>query len=461
MKTKFAITIMFSCFFCLNNYADIASADKINPDEIYKQGLSAYESNDFSKAITLFEMIVDNVPSGVNRDELVCMLRRSSSEINNFDKAVKYAKQCNESKYRKKITGKFSRIEQNNNKSSDDRRYSKNICLIIESNKTVCETFHLYTKIKINDMLIYDGPDENLPMSSSSEKINEIINEKLINDVIVDMYMSFGDTYSVDSINIHDGNHNMISNNNINETNYTKRADIKYDLRNKDQTISVVVVTVPNDYDLIDTTVVESIYMNAASLAVKKMMYTQYSYTKIFIYQNGNLAIESNTGTRTGESLAGAVETARQQERHYLKQQREKEAAEKMIMDRKAASKKLFDNFVSKNEVKEWVSKDKLYINPFLYEGKTVVTMAHFDRMLSATDGIFDTMAYPLVVSSIPRSYFSSQVDVLLAVDVIGNIETNIPMRGNTTVPHLKFVGAHQCQNESCDEVMLWTQKNN
>ena len=97
------------------------------------------------------------------------------------------------------------------------------------------------------------------------------------------------------------------------------------------------------------------------------------------------------------------------------------------------------------------VSMDGLYANPFVYEDKTVCTMAFFEKMESATSGVFmsggDNPIPMVVVSNIPKGLFRANgTSVILAGKVLGNIKFKIPLLGPMQVPHLKFVDVYFCK---------------
>jgi hypothetical protein len=112
-----------------------------------------------------------------------------------------------------------------------------------------------------------------------------------------------------------------------------------------------------------------------------------------------------------------------------LEQQRQ---AEQKIAARWAA-------FLKTNRVKHVVTIDQLTANPFVYQGQVVAIRGTFEKMNSATQGIFSARGHRFVVSGISTSRFTrSGSMVVLAGRVLGNIEVK---PGPTLVPHLSFVG--------------------
>ncbi len=61
-----------------------------------------------------------------------------------------------------------------------------------------------------------------------------------------------------------------------------------------------------------------------------------------------------------------------------------------------------------------------------------------------------------LLVSRIPKGMFRKEVDMILAGRVVGKEHTKLPLAGEVLVPHLKFVGAHVCQDRRCGGILFW-----
>ena len=120
----------------------------------------------------------------------------------------------------------------------------------------------------------------------------------------------------------------------------------------------------------------------------------------------------------------------------------------------KAEARKRFDEFVKKYGVKEWPSKDALFANPFVYEGRTIAIVSSFDTMLSPTQGVLEVGGDPVIVSKIPKGLFSSKAKVVIAGRVLGKKEIKLPVLGTVLVPHLKFVGVHFCKDWRCSGII-------
>ncbi|MFH1328273.1 MAG: hypothetical protein ABIH76_05460 [Candidatus Bathyarchaeota archaeon] len=110
--------------------------------------------------------------------------------------------------------------------------------------------------------------------------------------------------------------------------------------------------------------------------------------------------------------------------------------------------------FVKKNRIQEWPSIKDLSANPFVYEGKTVAIVVNFEEMTSPTVGLFMSGSEIIVVSNIPKGFFRSKSKVLLVGRVLGKAVVKLPLLGEASLPHLKFVGAHFCKYEACNEVL-------
>jgi hypothetical protein len=110
--------------------------------------------------------------------------------------------------------------------------------------------------------------------------------------------------------------------------------------------------------------------------------------------------------------------------------------------------------------VEAWPSVPSLITNPFVYEGKVIAVRTRFDIMITKDQGLFaDWTQSPdniLLVSSLPAGMFRQKVLVILTGRVVGKEPVEFPMVGKVLVPHLKFVDTYFCQEQNCDDVLLW-----
>jgi hypothetical protein len=84
-----------------------------------------------------------------------------------------------------------------------------------------------------------------------------------------------------------------------------------------------------------------------------------------------------------------------------------------------------------------------------------VAIVIEFAEMLSPTSGLFHKGDQPfVVVSNIPKGLFTSEKKVVLAGRVLGKTEVQLPFFGKVSVPHLKFAGAHFCQDWKCSDII-------
>jgi hypothetical protein len=126
------------------------------------------------------------------------------------------------------------------------------------------------------------------------------------------------------------------------------------------------------------------------------------------------------------------------QQAYYAEQERQRNAAleqQRQAEQRVAAS---WAAFAKAHRVKQIVTIDQLTANPFVYQGQVVAISCIFEKMNSATQGIFSVGGDMFLVSGISSSRFRVRSPVVLAGRVLGNIEVR---PGPTLVPHLSFVG--------------------
>ena len=105
----------------------------------------------------------------------------------------------------------------------------------------------------------------------------------------------------------------------------------------------------------------------------------------------------------------------------------------------------------------EWVSIKKLWVNPFVYEGKIVVLVAAFEHMVTATSGMFIWGMYSdiVIVSCISKDMFTDKgVRVVLVAEGIGKTDFDMPFVGRMKVPELRFRAVLICRKYDCSEII-------
>ncbi|MCG2775720.1 MAG: TPM domain-containing protein [Desulfobacterales bacterium] len=233
-------------------------------------------------------------------------------------------------------------------------------------------------------------------------------------------------------------------------------------------------VDVPSGIDLSNDKTARQIMEQAAHFAQDKCPKKQpFSNISVFLCQRGQKWVRdcevsarnydhdkltwreySNCPLRERLAREKAMQRAEEQ-RVREERKRQEMLAKKAAEDReKAEARKRFDEFVKKYDVKDWPSKEALFANPFVYEGKTVAFVSKFETMISATEGIFEKNDEPFLVSKIPKGLFSSKVKVVIAGSVLGKKEIKLPVLGTVLVPHLKFVGVHFCKDWGCSDII-------
>jgi len=119
------------------------------------------------------------------------------------------------------------------------------------------------------------------------------------------------------------------------------------------------------------------------------------------------------------------------------------------------ATEQRWKAFVSQNGISKLVSHDELFSNPFVFEKQTIAVVVGFERMIAADRGVFEMGGDPIVVSELPKTRFGrSTRTVMVAARVLGTTPLNVPLVGETAVPHLAYTAAEDCQDETCSEMM-------
>ena len=147
-----------------------------------------------------------------------------------------------------------------------------------------------------------------------------------------------------------------------------------------------------------------------------------------------------------------------QRERWEAQQRAEQARQAKERADKEAARQTRWNEFVRKYGVQELVRASDLFVNPFVYERKTVAVELDFQRMLTANSAMFTGRSDAIfVLSNIPTATYRSerQGRDILAVRFIGMTEIKgLPMVSSMQVPNLRFVGVHFCQESGCSDIL-------
>jgi len=203
-----------------------------------------------------------------------------------------------------------------------------------------------------------------------------------------------------------------------------------------------------------------------------------FSNVKAKLYLDGELVVSASSSASTidgtGEPSWGRYENKIKdrinkenkkrviEEKKKIREQKKREAAKER--QRKIQAKKekerrqkeeainRFNAFSKKNDVNGWPSVEELSINPFIYERQVVGLKLKFNKMLSATKGIFGD---GVVVSNIPKGLFRSKARVVLAGKVLGNTTIKTRFGGEEILPHLKYIDAYFCKTWSCSGIII------
>ena len=117
-----------------------------------------------------------------------------------------------------------------------------------------------------------------------------------------------------------------------------------------------------------------------------------------------------------------------------------RKAADAAIAEANARAKR----FLDKNGFKQLSDTNAVLGNPFALEGQKVLLKLHFERMQTATQGLFGADISYLVMSGIPRGRFTTPERVFAVGKVLGTVEVKSGA-GSTQLTHLEFVDAYDC----------------
>ena len=138
------------------------------------------------------------------------------------------------------------------------------------------------------------------------------------------------------------------------------------------------------------------------------------------------------------------------------REKKAREAAQAAAAATEAATKKKLGPLFSRYGVTAAVDTRALGINPFAFEGKTVLLMANLVDMVNATTAVFaasDGRGGFVVVTDIPRGTIADQADFVVVGKVVGKTKWEGNPLGNPMTPHLKFIAIQRCKTreiESC-----------
>jgi hypothetical protein len=130
--------------------------------------------------------------------------------------------------------------------------------------------------------------------------------------------------------------------------------------------------------------------------------------------------------------LAEENNRRKQQEQAALIERNARQTAE-----RKTAEG-LIEDFTKRYAIEKMVSTKDLKANPFVFEGKVIAVVLTFNQMQTATQALFDE---EVVVSDIPKGYFTQRTCLLLAGVGKGTTPVRTPFGGEMNLPVLKFLG--------------------
>jgi hypothetical protein len=142
--------------------------------------------------------------------------------------------------------------------------------------------------------------------------------------------------------------------------------------------------------------------------------------------------------------------------RETLEQQRQARAAQQKLQARISEMRAQYDKFVNDGGVTNWPSIDDFISNPFVFQGQVIGVLTTFREMSGPDTGLFAIGGKPMVVSGIPLGTLKRPTVVLLAGSVIGKDQIDTPFGGKLMAPHLKFVQAHICQDDQCEDALFW-----
>jgi hypothetical protein len=152
----------------------------------------------------------------------------------------------------------------------------------------------------------------------------------------------------------------------------------------------------------------------------------------------------------------GASELAQEQERQrQVEEAARREAEARRAREQQAAAQqeaqRLLAEFTQKNRITDWPNGQALQTNPFIYEGKVIGVLAHFERMISATSGVFYLPPQgwgpgtSLVISDIPKGLLTTQVLTKVAATVEG--------LNADGVVQLKYRDLLVCGDQACEKI--------
>jgi hypothetical protein len=108
------------------------------------------------------------------------------------------------------------------------------------------------------------------------------------------------------------------------------------------------------------------------------------------------------------------------------------------------------DSFESAYGVQQWVSRNELIANPFVFKDKIVAVQNWFIQAVSENEAIFANYCGlacdPIFVTNVPVATLRNGEAVILAVKVLGMKKS--PMTG-VSVPDLQLVGMYHCKDSS------------
>ncbi len=252
-------------------------------------------------------------------------------------------------------------------------------------------------------------------------------------------------------------------------------SSITYIMEDCSKSISyrAIRMTVPSTIDLADDATARALLARGAKWAEAKCHKGNWGNIVVSIGQNpknpSNIAVrgrnyddktltwrELYNGPREARQKAEAEQRAnRERAERAAAQMREQQARAAAEQAAKARIAERWSTFSSKNGVTKLVTNQELFKNPFMFEKQAVAIVVTFVQMQAADQGLFKFDGDPVVVSDVPKTRFGSHAGaILLAGDVLGTTKVQIPGLGEVAVPHLSYIGAEDCGESGCGDIV-------
>lgn len=157
----------------------------------------------------------------------------------------------------------------------------------------------------------------------------------------------------------------------------------------------------------------------------------------------GQLAAER----RRIESARRAEIKRQEQEARLAKENRARELA-----------RKGYDSFYGRTNAGKLVLSRDIHNNPFIYEGKIVIMKGNFEQMITRDTAIFKLNDKLTYLTDVPSSPFNDTYYVLVAMEVTGRADANVPNHGNMLLTSGEYVGHVFCNDRRCSNYLRWVE---